>query len=69
VYTVLTQLALLVVGIVWIFVVSPVWPGWGVLGFAVLSIALLIATGDMPPFTHYVPLVVVGVVVAAQSPL
>lgn len=61
-YTLLTQIALIVVGFVLIQSGYPTWLGWGMLVLGGLSIVAYLVFKDMPPFVHYVLLLVMGIV-------
>jgi hypothetical protein len=60
-YTILTQIALIIVG--WVLIQSgyPTWLGWGMLALAVLSLVAYLVFKDMPPFTHYILLLILGI--------
>lgn len=60
-YTLLTQVALMLVG--WVLLQSgyPAWLGGGLLVLAVLSLVAFVVFKDMPPFVHYVLLLIVGI--------
>lgn len=60
-YTLLTQLALMIVGFVLIQRNYPAWLSWGVLVLGGLSILAYLVFKDMPPFVHYVLLLVMGI--------
>ena len=60
-YTILMQVALLLVGFVMIQSGYPGWMGWGMFGLGVLSVVAYLLFKDMPPFAHYVPLLVMGI--------
>ena len=60
-YTLLTQITLIIVGFVLMQSGYPAWMGWGSLGLGVLSIAAYLIFKDMPPFAHYVPLLIMGI--------
>ena len=61
-YTVLMQIALMIVGFVLIQGAYPGWLGWGVMVLGGLSLVAYLVFKDMPPFAHYVPLLVMGIV-------
>jgi hypothetical protein len=61
VYTLLTQLSLIVVGLVLLQSDFPAWQGWGMSGLAVLSLVAFLVFKDMPPFVHYVLLLIMGI--------
>jgi hypothetical protein len=44
----------------------PAWVGWVLLTFAALGLAMLFATGDVPPFIAYLPLLALGIRLAAR---
>jgi hypothetical protein len=60
-YTLLMQIALVIVGVVLLRSNYPGWLGWGVLAFGALTFAAYMFFKDMPPFAHYVPLLVMGI--------
>lgn len=60
-YTLFTQFALMIVGFLLIQSGYPRWQGWGMLGLAGLSLVAFLLFKDMPPFAHYVPLLVMGI--------
>jgi hypothetical protein len=60
-YTLLTQIGLMGVGFVLIQSPYPGWLGWGMLVLAGLSLAAYLIFKDMPPFAHYVLLLVMGI--------
>lgn len=64
IYTVLTQIAIVLLGIVLVEMDYPGWLGWGVAALAAASMAAFFYFKDMPPFTHYVLLLVVGIMLA-----
>jgi hypothetical protein len=61
VYTILTQIALMIIGFVLIRSDYPTWLGWGMLVLGGLSLAVYLFFKDMPPFAHYVPLLIMGI--------
>jgi hypothetical protein len=61
-YTLLTQLALIIVGFVLLQSGYPAWLGWGMLVLAALSLVAFLVFKDMPPFVHYVLLLIMGIV-------
>lgn len=61
IYTVLTQGAIVLLGVVLAQLDYPGWLGWGVAVLAAASMAAFFYFKDMPPFTHYVLLLVVGI--------
>lgn len=61
-FTLLTQVALMIVGFVLIQNGYPAWQGWGMLVLAGLSIIAYLIFKDMPPFIHYVLLLILGIV-------
>ncbi len=63
-YTLLTQLALMIVGFVLIQSNYPGWLSWGMLVLGGLSILAYLVFKDMPPFVHYVLLLVMGIALA-----
>lgn len=63
-YTILTQIALMIFGFVLVQTGYPTWLGWGLLGLAALSLVAFLIFKDMPPFIHYVLLLIVGIVLA-----
>jgi hypothetical protein len=63
-YTLLTQIALMLVGFVLIQSGYPSWLGWGMVILGVLSAVAYLVFKDMPPFAHYIPLLVIGIVLA-----
>ena len=62
VYTILTQIALIVVGFVLVQTGYPAWLGWGAVILAALSLIAFLVFKDMPPFTHYLITLVIGIV-------
>jgi hypothetical protein len=60
-YTLLTQFALMVIGFMLLKSNYPGWMSWGMMGVAALSVVTYLVFKDMPPFAHYVPLLVMGV--------
>jgi hypothetical protein len=60
-YTLLTQLALMMVGFVLIQSGYPAWLSWGTLILAGLSLLAYLIFKDIPPFAHYVLLLVLGI--------
>jgi hypothetical protein len=60
-YTLLTQIALMIVGFVLIQTGYPAWLGWGMLVLGGLSLIAYLVFKDMPPFVHYVLLLVMGI--------
>jgi hypothetical protein len=60
-YTLLTQIALIMVGFTLIQSSYPVWLGWGMLVLGGMSIAVFLIFKDMPPFVHYVLLLIMGI--------
>jgi hypothetical protein len=62
IYTVLTQIALIVVGFVLLQTGFPAWSGWGTVILAALSLGAFLVFKDMPPFTHYLITLVIGIV-------
>ena len=60
-YTILTQLALIIVGFMLIQSGYPAWLGWGMLVLAVLSLIAFLVFKDMPPFVHYILLLIMGI--------
>jgi hypothetical protein len=44
----------------------PAWVGWVLVSFAVLGLAMLLATGDVPPFIAYLPLLALGIRLTAR---
>lgn len=60
-YTLLTQCSLVVIGFVLSQSGYPAWLSWGILGLGGLSILTYLIFKDMPPFAHYVPLLVMGI--------
>lgn len=64
IYTVLTQVAVMLLGVVLAQMDYPGWLGWSVAALAAASMAAFFYFRDMPPFTHYVLLLVVGIMLA-----
>lgn len=60
-YTLLTQIALMIFGFVLIQSGYPAWLSWGMLVSGGLSIVAYLVFKDMPPFVHYVLLLVMGI--------
>jgi hypothetical protein len=60
-YTLLTQIALVGIGFVLIQSGYPGWLSWGMLVLAGLSTVAYLVFKDMPPFAHYVLLLVMGI--------
>jgi hypothetical protein len=60
-YTLLTQIALLIIGYTLVQSGYPTWLSWGMLVLAGLSILAYIVFKDMPPFVHYVLLMIMGI--------
>jgi FtsH-binding integral membrane protein len=61
-YTILTQIALIIVGFVLLQTGYPSWLGWGTVILAALSLLAFLVFKDMPPFTHYLIMLVIGIV-------
>lgn len=62
-YTVLTQLALLAIGYVLLQAGFPGWLGWGMIVLVGLTMVAMVIFRDMPPFIHYVWILVMGIMV------
>jgi hypothetical protein len=61
VYTVLMQIGLMIIGFVLIQSGYPGWLSWGMLAVGGLSLLAFLFFKDMPPFAHYVPLLILGI--------
>jgi hypothetical protein len=59
-YTALTQVALITVGYVLLHAGYPAWLGWGMIAVVSLTVVAAIIFRDMPPFVHYVWLLIMG---------
>jgi hypothetical protein len=66
-YTILTQVALIAFGFVLLQTEYPVWLGWGVITLVSLTVIGAIIFRDMPPFVHYIWLLIVGCTVLLSS--
>ena len=65
-YMILTQLAWIVIGYTLAQTGYPGWLGWGMAGLSALSLVAFLILKDLPPFTHYVMTVIMGVVLALR---
>ena len=66
-YTVLTQIALIAVGYVVLQAGYPAWLGWGMIGLVSLTVLGMAIFRDMPPFVHYLWLLIMGVTLLLTS--
>jgi hypothetical protein len=66
-YTALTQIALVAIGYVLLQAGYPGWLGWGMIALVGLTVVAAIIFRDMPPFVHYVWLLVMGVTLLLSS--
>jgi hypothetical protein len=66
-YTVLTQLALLGIGYVLLQAGYPNWLGWGMIALVSLTVIAMVIFRDMPPFVHYVWMLVMGITLLVTS--
>jgi hypothetical protein len=60
-YTVMTQAALIAVGYVLLQTGFSAWLGWGMIVLVSLTVLAMIIFRDMPPFVHYVWVLVMGI--------
>jgi hypothetical protein len=60
-YTFLTQAGLLLFGLAWLRTPLPRWPGWLMLGGAILLFTLTVIFGDMPPLAYYLLTLLAGI--------
>lgn len=63
-YTILTQIALIIVGFVLLQTGYQAWLGWGTVVLAAISLIAFLVFKDMPPFTHYLITLVIGIILA-----
>jgi hypothetical protein len=61
VYTIFTQLAMIAIGVVLLQTGYPAWLGFGVMIVAALFLIGYLILKDMPPFTHYLIMLVIGI--------
>jgi hypothetical protein len=66
-YTVLTQLALLLIGYTLLQAGYPGWLGWGMIVLVSLTIIAMVVFRDMPPFVHYIWILVMGIMVVVRG--
>lgn len=64
VYTVLTLIGILLIGVAALSMGLPSWVGWLTIGAPVVLFVVYLVGKDMPPFVHYILLLIVGIAIS-----
>ena len=64
VYTILTLIGILLIGVAALSMWLPSWVGWLTIGAPVILFVVYLVGKDMPPFVHYLLLLIVGIAIS-----